>query len=188
MSRLYPFLLGALALVAATPAFAQLSAPQPLPGDSFRKPQQTAPAAPVAPPRATTARPAQPAAAPRGLAAVSSSPDPTYDEGTVDRINAALKTYAAIEARGGWPTLPSTAVKLAPGASGPDVAALRQRLVTSGDLRANGEADVYDETLAAAVKRFQARHGLTETGTIGPQTLAALNVPVAVRVRALTAS
>ena len=35
---------------------------------------------------------------------------------------------------------------------------------------------------------FQARHALTETGTVGPQTLAALNVPVAKRVRQLTAS
>ncbi len=29
-----------------------------------------------------------------------------------------------------------------------------------------------------AIKRFQSRHGLTETGSVGPKTLAALNVPV----------
>jgi len=67
--------------------------------------------------------------------------------------------------------------------------ALRQRLVITADLPvnlANGEA--YDEALVNAVKRFQLRHGLTPTGAVGPQTLSALNVPVATRLRALTAS
>jgi murein L,D-transpeptidase YcbB/YkuD len=38
------------------------------------------------------------------------------------------------------------------------------------------------------VKHFQARHGIIETGMIGPQTLSALNVPVARRMRQITAS
>jgi murein L,D-transpeptidase YcbB/YkuD len=38
------------------------------------------------------------------------------------------------------------------------------------------------------VKRFQIRHGLPETGTVGPQTLEALNVPVGRRLRQLSAS
>ena len=38
------------------------------------------------------------------------------------------------------------------------------------------------------MKRFQARHGLPETGTVGPQTLAELNVPVSARLRQLAAS
>jgi len=48
--------------------------------------------------------------------------------------------------------------------------------------------ETYDATVAAAVRRFQARHGLEETGTVGPKTLAALNVPVSKRVRQLAAS
>jgi len=37
------------------------------------------------------------------------------------------------------------------------------------------DPDRYDDVLAEAVKRFQARHGLAMTGTVTPRTLAALN-------------
>jgi murein L,D-transpeptidase YcbB/YkuD len=123
------------------------------------------------------------------IAAISKSPIPTYDESTVQRISAAMLSYSAIEVRGGWPSLPASTTRLAPGQSGPDVVALRQRLAITDDLPAEKIAgDHYDETLAAAVRRFQARHGLTETGTVGQKTLAALNVPVGQRLRQLAAS
>jgi murein L,D-transpeptidase YcbB/YkuD len=134
-------------------------------------------------PKARPQAAAPPAAAAK--AAVSRSPLPTFDEGTSQRMAAAMLSYSAIEVRGGWPTLPANA-KLLPGAKGPDVALLRERLAISDDLPADQAAgDVYDEALVAAVKRFQARHGLEETGSIGPKTLAALNVPVGARLRQL---
>jgi hypothetical protein len=49
------------------------------------------------------------------LAVVWDSPDPTYDEGTIDRLAAALKLYTTIEARGGWPSVPARLTKLMPG-------------------------------------------------------------------------
>jgi murein L,D-transpeptidase YcbB/YkuD len=128
------------------------------------------------------------AAAKRGIAAVSKSPLPTFDEGTYQRISAAMLSYAAIEVRGGWPTLPA-GVKLAPGAFGPEVALLRRRLVASDDLPADkAEGELYDDAVADGVRRFQARHGLAETGSVGAQTLAAMNVPVGKRIRQLAAS
>ena len=106
------------------------------------------------------------------------APEPTYDEGTALRIAAAMLSYSALEVRGGWPTLPANA-KLAPGASGPDVALLRERLVMTDDLAPEHAAgEVYDDNVTAAVRRFQARHGLEQTGSVGPKTLTALNVPV----------
>ena len=92
---------------------------------------------------------------------MSQSPDPTFDEGTIKRMAGAMLSYTALEVQGGWPMLPPSSSKLAPGSTGPDVAALRQRLSITDDLpadQANGE--VYDDALAAAVRRFQARHGL----------------------------
>jgi murein L,D-transpeptidase YcbB/YkuD len=157
--RLVPATLIAAALL-AVPAFAQT----PLP-------KSKAPSGPA-----------------QTVAPAAIAPQPTFDEGTTLRIAAAMLSYSAIEVRGGWPTLPASA-RLAPGVSGPDVALLREHLVMTDDLapeQVRGEA--YDDAVAAAVRRFQARHGLDQTGSVGPKTLAALNVPVTRRLRQLAAS
>ena len=150
-------------------------------------------------PAAAAAKPSPPAAKPRAAkapstpesrsaAALALSADPVFDEGTYQRIKEALLSYAAIQVRGGWPVLPADA-KLAPGATGPEVTLLRQRLVISDDLAPEQEqGDVYDAALVEAVKRFQLRHGLEANGSVGPQTLRALNVPVAARIKQLEAS
>jgi L,D-transpeptidase YcbB len=143
-----------------------------------------APAAVKPAPGAVAAKPA-----PTRRALVSTSTIPTVDENTVQRISQAMLSYSVLEVQGGWPTLPASVAKLAPGAKGPDVAQLRQRLAITEDLPADkAEGDVYDDAVVAAVKFFQGRHGLEETGTIGPKTLAALNVPVSKRLRQLAAS
>ena len=73
--------------------------------------------------------------------------------------------------------------------AGPDVATLRARLAITDDLPAEHLAGQnYDAAVTAAVRHFQARHGLDQTGALGPKTLAALNVPVSKRVRQLVAS
>jgi murein L,D-transpeptidase YcbB/YkuD len=43
--------------------------------------------------------------------------------------------------------------------------------------------NIYDADLAAAITRFQRRHGLTPDGVLGPRTFAALTVPLARRIR-----
>jgi murein L,D-transpeptidase YcbB/YkuD len=129
-----------------------------------------------------------PRATPAPRLAMSQSPSPTVDEGTIQRISAAMLSYTALEVQGGWPTLPANA-KLAPDVKGPDVVLLRRRLVITEDLpAASAQGEVYDDVLAAAVRQFQFRHGLAETGSVGPRTLAALNVPVQKRLRQLAAS
>jgi L,D-transpeptidase YcbB len=175
----------------AAPAFAQLGAPI-MPGDQFRAPVAPMPLAPAPAPR-----PASPAAEERrsplqrpAVIPVAGSPlaEPTYDEGTLGRIAGAWQHYQDLASQGGWPVLPRT-VRLAPGQTGPDVATLRRHLAITGDLPANLAAgETYDEALAAAVKRFQARHGLVESGSVGPQTAIELSVPIENRIRALASS
>jgi murein L,D-transpeptidase YcbB/YkuD len=141
----------------------------------------------------TAGRPSHPANAQstpesRSAAALALSADPVFDEGTYQRIKETLLSYAAIQVRGGWPAIPADA-KLAPGASGLEVALLRERLVISDDLAPEVEAgDSYDAALVDAIKHFQLRHGLEANGSVGPQTLHALNVPVAARIKQLEAS
>jgi murein L,D-transpeptidase YcbB/YkuD len=125
---------------------------------------------------------------PEGIAPVSKSPLPTSYGNTYQRIAAAMLSYTTIDLRGGWPTLPKNA-QLAPGASGADVVTLRQRLIVTDDLAPDQDkGELFDGKVEEAVKRFQSRHGLTETGSIGPKTLAALNVPVKERLQQLRAT
>lgn len=92
-----------------------------------------------------------------------------------------LAAYSAILQEGGWPVVPGVRA-LRAGARGERVSALRRRLRV-GDLTGGLEADLFDAELAAAVRRFQRRHGLREDGIAGRATLEALNVPVKARIK-----
>ncbi|MCK1361825.1 L,D-transpeptidase family protein [Bradyrhizobium sp. 199] len=123
----------------------------------------------------------------RSAAALALTHEPIYDEGSAQRIKDAAFSYSGLAVRGGWPTIPADA-KFAPGIQGADDDLLRKRLIISGDLAADKPNGGYDQDLAGAVKRFQARHGLAPTGTMTPRTVAAMNVPVQKRIRQLEAS
>jgi murein L,D-transpeptidase YcbB/YkuD len=123
----------------------------------------------------------------RSAAALALTPEPVYDEGSAQRIREAALSYSDIAVRGGWPTIPADA-KFTPGVAGGNDDLLRKRLIITGDLAADKATGVFDDTVAEAVKRFQARHGLAPTGTVTPRTLAAMNVPVQKRIHQLEAS
>jgi murein L,D-transpeptidase YcbB/YkuD len=124
------------------------------------------------------AKPAAVASTPesRSAAALALSQDPTYDEGTAQRIKEAALSYSDIAVRGGWPSIPTEA-KFEAGVQGPHDDLLRRRLLISGDLVADMASGPYDAAVSEAVKRFQVRHGLAATGTVTPRTLGALNIP-----------
>jgi murein L,D-transpeptidase YcbB/YkuD len=95
----------------------------------------------------------------------------------------ALAGYREILRQGGWPEVPGRS-RLRRGDRGARVAVLRRRLRITGDLHGSaGRKPVYNRAVATAVARFQARHGLLSDGIVGAATLAALNVPVQVRIR-----
>ncbi|EJW10806.1 hypothetical protein A33M_4039 [Rhodovulum sp. PH10] len=111
---------------------------------------------------------------------------PTLDPSTARTTELAIPRYEGIVARGGWPEVPAPD-RLRLGNRHPSVPILRQRLAVSGDLdpAAAGTGDVYDSYVEAAVRRFQARHGLSVDGVVRAQTLQALNVPAHVRLMQL---
>ncbi len=111
--------------------------------------------------------------------------EPTVSTATAQTTEKAIDRYADIVARGGWPSVPSVSV-LRLGDRHAAVSVLRARLAVSGDIDPNAAGnDIYDSYVEAAVRRFQARHGLTIDGVIRPETLAAVNVPAPVRLAQL---
>src|ERR1700676_1699849 len=185
-------------MLATAPAFGQSPAPAgagtaPPPV----KPATSAPAGvanpahatPANPAHATSAKPAAAASTPesRSAAALALSHEPTFDEGTAQRIREAPLSYSDLAVRGGWPAIPADA-KFVLSVQGPYDDLLRRRLLISGDLAPDKASGPYDDVVAESVKRFQLRHGLAATGTVTPRTLAALNVPVQKRIKQLEAS
>lgn len=106
-----------------------------------------------------------------------------------------LPVYLAFYQSGGWPEMPEVK-KLEPGDSQPAVAALRQRLLMTGELAADTTpvaadaggnvapaADAYDPALVNAVKLFQRNHGLNDDGVVGGRTIEEMNVTAETRLR-----
>jgi murein L,D-transpeptidase YcbB/YkuD len=107
---------------------------------------------------------------------------PIFSPQTVMYIEQAVGQYSNIVAQGGWPVVPATK-KLELGVEDPDVAVLRKRLMISGDLSTSaGISNSFDSYVDAAVKRFQARHGLPADGVLGKYSYAAMNVSAQVRL------
>ena len=135
--------------------------------------------------------------APPKETALSTDSTPTLTAETFFATAKASERYASIADAGGWPVIPAP---LAPGAKGKDVATLRLRLAIEGELGSRGgesgalgeTAAMFDKSwgpdLTAAVKRFQALHGLKETGAVAGATLKAMNVPANVRFTELASS
>ena len=107
---------------------------------------------------------------------------PIFSPQTVSYIEQAIAQYSQIVAQGGWPRVPDTK-KLRLGVVDPDVVVLRKRLMLSGDLSTTaGISESFDTYVDAAVKRFQARHGLPDDGVLGSYTYSAMNVSAPVRL------
>ncbi len=172
------------------PRPAPATAVQPAPAANAAAPAATTPPANVAPPAAAAGQAAKPKPKPKPAPvrelALPNDPTPALQPETFFATAKASERYAAIADGGGWPVI---AAALSPGAKGAPVEVLRQRLAIEGDLSptaATGE--IWTPELTEAVKRFQFRVGLKQTGAVTGKTLKAINVPAAVRFRQLTSS
>ena len=133
---------------------------------------------------------------PEFLAQISQSADivPLLDEvepqeDGYSRSSQALRTYLALAPQDSAEKLPVPEKPVAPGGTYPGMALLVTKLKLVGDLPEGAtvpEGSVkYEGDVVEAVKRFQLRHTLAVTGSLGPETVRQLNVPIADRVRQL---
>jgi murein L,D-transpeptidase YcbB/YkuD len=96
------------------------------------------------------------------------------------KLKAQLARHRSIAAQGGWPTL-SAYSSLRKDSKDKAVITLRKRLAYTGLLdstTATAHQALYDDSLVAVVKRFQALHSLDTTGEINNETFVALNTPI----------
>lgn len=112
--------------------------------------------------------------------APSSLTDAVYTP--MERLLADYKKKAEL---GGWPSFKATAKKIEPDAISDRIPTIRAILTVLGDYSGGTpeNPELYDAALVDAVKKFQARHGLTDDGVIGKDTQDAMNVPVEKRIR-----
>lgn len=101
----------------------------------------------------------------------SSQPQhPTYHQ-----LQAALKHYLQLPNTKWSPIKPPKGLKL--GDNHPILIEVKERLILLQDMEASQEAlePTYDQQLQQSLKGFQARHGIDTLGTLGPETIQALN-------------
>jgi L,D-transpeptidase YcbB len=98
-------------------------------------------------------------------------------------LKKSLERFETIQRLGGWPPIPEGKT-IRPGRRDPRVPLLRKRLIISGDLglESLGLDELLDAPLTEGVRRFQQRHGLKADGSVGPDTLAELNIDVQKRI------
>lgn len=125
----------------------------------------------------------------KGGSTLSDDPSPSVGPDTELCTVSAAQRYADFAEHGGWPML-ATALKQ--GANPEDLSLLRQRLEIEGELAPmKDEAAArapWDNALTGALKHYQLRLGLRQTGIVDETTLRALNVPAADRARELQGS
>ncbi|MFN3975804.1 MAG: murein L,D-transpeptidase [Aquificaceae bacterium] len=81
-----------------------------------------------------------------------------------------------------WKPIRLTKV-LKPGAKYPCIDEIRFRLFLLGDLKEYNASESFDKELLEAIKSFQKRHGLPETGFIDKRTIQELNISPADRLK-----
>lgn len=102
-----------------------------------------------------------------------------------------MRYQALINSHAEWTHIPSTP-SIRPGATDTVIPLIRQRIAQA--YAADGIAEYhvtssksqqYDDALVAAIKAYQIQHGLNPDGIIGKNTIRALNIPLAWKIRQL---
>jgi murein L,D-transpeptidase YcbB/YkuD len=97
------------------------------------------------------------------------------------RLKEKLGLYYQVVKKGGWQVIPSI-TKLKNGDSSATVTLIKRRLQLSGDMAGNDTSRLFNDTLEAAVRRYQQSMGYTPTGVVNAQLVKDMNVPARQRL------
>jgi len=101
-------------------------------------------------------------------------------------LKKALALYRSLEQQGGWPAVPA-GEPINPGDNDTRMPLIIERLRVTDDLDPaaahEGPYGQYSPLLVPSVMRFQRRHGLAPDGVVGKETIVAMDVPIAERIR-----
>lgn len=112
-----------------------------------------------------------------------STTDPIVSLDTEYNLQRVSEYYQRLVGIGGWPEVPQTAYKTKLGSNSRAVRDLRAYLMHTGDLSQDaGLEDIFDAKVDAAVRGFQARHGLQISGEVDEYTYWAMVVPAQERL------
>lgn len=100
-----------------------------------------------------------------------------------DLLRTFLKKYRVLADGGNWQPIVVGKKKPSPGDSSRIVAQLKSRLFKLEDFHGDTLNQVYNDDLVKALQQFQERHGLPANGLADKATMAAMNVPIANRIK-----
>ena len=87
-----------------------------------------------------------------------------------------LAMYYDIQKKGRWPVITGKKKSYKKGTTDPEIALIKKRLQLTGDMAGEDTSRVFNDSLVAAVKKFQQRHGLKTDGIITEATIKEMNV------------
>ncbi|WP_165836741.1 L,D-transpeptidase family protein [Devosia sp. PTEAB7WZ] len=112
--------------------------------------------------------------------------EPILSYDTANNLQMAIAQYEPFVASGGWEQVPQETYGVTIGVARDGVIQLKRRLLSSADMAMVERVDdVMDAPTDAALRRFQARHGLHVSGQVDEATWYALNVPAETRLHQL---
>jgi len=94
-----------------------------------------------------------------------------------------LGKYVDIAKKGGWQQISVGKKRLKKGMRSPEIIVIKRRLKATGDLNGDDTSLIFNDTLVAAIKNFQERHGYSPTGNISDSLVKEMNVPVTKRIQ-----
>lgn len=131
-------------------------------------------------------READTAGASAAAQALIETTEPILSYDTAYNLQLAISQYEPFVAAGGWEDVPREVYGLRLGNDREGVIPLKRRLMSSGDMPFAERVDnMVDNVTDAAIRTFQARHGLRLTGEVDEATFYAMAVPASTRLNQL---